>query len=139
MNDLDHNGTLSTQSPSATVELTADNFAQVTSLSGIVLVDCWAPWCRNCDEFAESYRKTAEKHPAQTFATLNTQDQKEVRKALGIQHVPALMVYRDGILLFQQPGSYDEKALGDIIAQADGLDMDMVRKELGAENGASRG
>ena len=132
MRDLDTNSKLPEERAGATIELTADNFAQVTSLSGIVLVDCWAPWCRNCDDFAKSYRRAAEGHPSQTFATLNTQDQKDVRTSLGIQHVPSLLVYRDGILLLQQPGSYDEAALSDIIDQAAALDMEIVRKELGA-------
>jgi thioredoxin 1 len=132
MNDMGSNDRLQAQSPNATVELTADNFTQVTSLSGIVLVDCWAPWCRNCDDFAKSYRRAAEKHSSHVFATLNTQDQKDVRKSLSIQHVPSLLVYRDGILLLQQPGSYDEAALSDIIDQAAALDMEIVRKELGA-------
>jgi len=132
MKDLGNSGGLPAETPSSTVELTAENFSQVTALSGIVLVDCWAPWCRNCDDFAKSYRKAAEQHPSHTFATLNTQDQKDVRTTLGIQHVPSLLVYRDGVLLLQQPGSYDEAALSDIIAQAAALDMDMVRKELGA-------
>ena len=120
----------SPRSSTSTVELNAGNFAQITSLEGVVLVDCWAPWCSNCDDFAKSYSRAAARHPANVFATLNTQEQKDVRAELGVQYVPSLLVYRDGLLLFQQPGSYDEDALNDIVHQAEGLDMDLVRKEI---------
>jgi thioredoxin 1 len=120
-----------------THEMTRDNFEALTSRDGIVLVDCWAPWCRNCDEFAETYRRSAAKHPDHAFVTLNTSEQKDVRTALGIQHIPSLLVYRDGLLLFAQPGSYDEATLDDIIAQTEGLDMDTVRAEMASQGSES--
>jgi thioredoxin 1 len=116
-----------------TVELNSQNYETVTSSEGIVLVDCWAPWCRNCDEFAEAFRRAAAKHPAHQFATLNTQEQRELRSVLSIKHVPSLMVYRDGVLLFQQPGNYDEAMLDKIVAQAEGLDMALLRAELASQ------
>jgi thioredoxin 1 len=112
------------------VEMNPGNFDDLTSSGGIVLVDCWASWCANCDEFAGEYRKAAARHPEHVFATLDTQEQRELRSALGIRHIPSLMLYRDGVLLFNQPGSYDEKTLDDIIAQAESLDMEKVRSEL---------
>jgi thioredoxin 1 len=125
--------------PNVTVNVSNDNFGAVTSREGLVLVDCWASWCRNCDEFAEHYRRAAAKHPKHLFAKLDTQEQKELRSALGIQHIPSLLLYRDGLLLFNQPGSYDEAALDDIIAQAESLDMDRVRAEMASEEGAPEG
>jgi thioredoxin 1 len=115
---------------SRTIELNSDNADEVTARDGIVLVDCWASWCRNCDGFAEAYRRAAERHPDHVFATLDTQEQKELRDSLGIRHIPSLLVYRDGVLLFKQAGSFDEATLDDIVAQARSLDMDLVRAEL---------
>jgi thioredoxin 1 len=115
-----------------TREMTQANFAEIISSDGIVLVDCWAPWCRNCDQFAEEYRKAANKHPAATFATLDTQEQKELRDQLGIQQIPSLIVFREGVLLFKQPGSFPQAELENIVAQAESLDMDEVRAELAA-------
>jgi thioredoxin 1 len=112
------------------IDLNEANFTEVTSRAGIVLVDCWAAWCRNCDDFGDAYSRAAEKHPDLTFATLDTQKQRELRLSLDIRHVPALMVFRDGILLFKQAGSFDEGALEDVIDQAGALDMDLVRAEL---------
>lgn len=113
-----------------TVEINVDNFDETTSTSGIVVIDCWAPRCRNCDGFGEAFRRVAARNPDPVFGTLNVQEQKDLRDALGIRHVPSLLLYRDGILLFNQPGSYDDATLDSIIAQAEGLDMDRVRAEL---------
>ena len=105
--------------------------------AGIVLVDCWAAWCRNCDEFAEEYRKASTKSPEVTFATLDTQDQKELREELGIQQIPSLIVFRDGVLLFKQPGSYPQAELEKIVAQAESLNMDEVRAALAAQENST--
>jgi thioredoxin 1 len=114
------------------VELNQENFREVTSQDGIVLVDCWAEWCRNCDEFAEAYGRVASRYPSHTFASLDTQKEKDLRGALGIQHIPSLMLFRDGLLLFNQPGNFDEATIGDVISQAESLDMDAVRAEIEA-------
>jgi thioredoxin 1 len=121
------------EEPDKTVELNPENFDALTSKEGILLVDCWAPWCGNCDQFAKLYRRVAARHPAHLFATLNTQEQEEIRSSLGIRHVPCLLLYRDGLLLFNQPGNYDETTLDDIISQAERLDMDVVRAEMNRE------
>jgi thioredoxin 1 len=116
-----------------TVEISPENYEDLTSGEGIVLVDCWAPWCGNCDQFAKIYRRVAGKHHSHTFATFNTQGQEELCSKLGVQHVPCLLVYRDGLLLFNQPGNFDESTMDDIIAQAEGLDMEVVRAEMTAQ------
>jgi len=113
-----------------TVELNSSNFEQITSKRGIVLVRGWASWCRNCDEFAEAFGRAAANHPDHVLATLDTQKEKDLRSALGIEHIPCLMVYRDGLLLFKQAGSYDENALNDIIAQAESIEMERVRAAM---------
>lgn len=119
-----------------TIEIKRDNFDEVVSRKGIVLVDCWASWCRNCDDFADAFRRSAFKHPDQVFGTLDTEDQKDLRNELGIEHIPSLLLYRDGVLLFKQPGSYDEATLDSIIAQAKSLDMNRVRAEMASMKGS---
>jgi thioredoxin 1 len=120
-----------------TAEMNADNFDALISKKGVVLVDCWAPWCGNCDQFAKVYRRVAARHPTHLFATLNTQEQEKIRDRLGIQHIPSLLLYRDGLLLFNEPGNYDEATLDDIITQAEGLDMEVVRAEMAAQQSDS--
>lgn len=112
------------------VELNSKNFGKVTCREGIVLVDCWAPWCRTCNDFAEAYSQAADRHSTHTFASLNTQDERELRESLDIQHLPSLIVFRDGVLLFQQPGNFSAESLDDIVEQTENVDMEMVRAEL---------
>lgn len=118
-------------------ELNEANLEQIIAREGIALVDCWAPWCRNCDDFGEVYERTAKRHPAHRFCSLDTEEQKKIRSVLGIQHLPTLMVFRDGLLLFKQAGSFDEEALASIIEQTASLDMDQVRFQLDAESSSS--
>jgi thioredoxin 1 len=112
------------------VELSADNFEATTSQDGIVLVDCWAPWCRNCDAFTKAYRQTAASHPDHVFATLNTAEQSDLSATLRVQHVPNLLVYRDGVMLLNEAGNYTAEMIEDLIQQAKGLDMVKVREEM---------
>jgi thioredoxin-like negative regulator of GroEL len=114
------------------VELSFENFGQVTYREGIVLVDCWAPWCRDCSDLADVFRDAAERHPEHTFATLNAHDERELRASLQIQNVPSLMLFRDGVMLFSQPGSYDAELLDEIVEHAASLDMEQVRADLAA-------
>jgi thioredoxin 1 len=79
------------------------------------------------------FSRVAERHPQHRFATFNTEQEPELVESLGISHIPTLMLYRDGLLLFQQPGYLDEEALDDVITQAESLDMAMVRAEIEAE------
>jgi len=114
-------------------ELTRTNFEQTVSKRGIVLVDCWATWCGACGGFEQTYKTVADRHPKHTFAKLDVGRYGEICSTLGLTHVPSLLLYRDGILLFKDSGSFDEATLNEIIDQAEKLDMDMVREELGVE------
>jgi thioredoxin 1 len=117
-------------------ELTRTNFEQTVSQKGIVLVDCWAEWCGACGGFDETYKTIADRHPEHTFAKLDVGRYREICSTLELSHVPSLLLYRDGILLFKDCGSFDEATLTGIIDQAEKLDMEVVREELGdAENG----
>lgn len=117
----------------AIVNLGSDNFNSTVSASGITLIDCWASWCVACSGFEPIYRRAAERHPKHTFAKLDTQTEKNLIKELGIEHIPSLLLYRDGILLFRQPGYYSEEQLEDIVQQAESLDMNEVRAHIDAE------
>jgi thioredoxin 1 len=109
------------------------NFEDSVSGGGIVLVDCWAGWCGACETFRPVYEKVAAKHPEVTFGSLDTGAEKSLVSKLGIEHIPTLLLYRDGILLFQQPGYYEEGEMEGILQQAETLDMDLVRSEIAAD------
>jgi thioredoxin 1 len=115
------------------IELNAGNFVSTVSQKGIVLVDCWAKWCGGCKTFSPLFAKVAAKHPEHTFGKLDTEAEKEITKKLEIKHIPTLLLYRDGLMLFHQPGNFDEKTLEGIITQAESLDMDQVRAEIARE------
>lgn len=115
------------------LNLTEDNFNELTLKDGIVMIDCWAEWCGACKTFNPVYERIAERYPDHTFVKLNTAIEKNLVEELGIKNIPTLMLFRDGVLLFQQPGYYEEDKLEDIIKQADTLDMDEVRAQIAAE------
>ena len=115
------------------VKLSQDNYRAILGQDGIVLVDCWASSCGACKILGPIYAKVAERYPQHTFAKLDTLAEDELVSTLGIAHVPTLLLYQDGILLFNQAGNFDEPRLEDIIAQAESLDMDMVRAEIERE------
>ena len=115
------------------VNLSQDNYRSILGQDGIVLVDCWASSCGACKVLGPIYAKVAERYPQHTFAKLDTLAEDELVSTLGIAHVPTLLLYQDGILLFNQAGNFDEPRLEDIIAQAEALDMDMVRAEIERE------
>ena len=117
----------------AIIDLNEDNFESVATGGGLVLVDCWASWCGACKDFAPVFERVAERHPEHTFCKYDTQENKEFTSALGIDNIPTLLLFRDGLLLFKQPGYYEEDKLDDIIGQAESLDMDEVRAAMAAE------
>lgn len=115
------------------VHLNSNNFRTVTSRDAIVMVDCWAGWCSVCESFNPIYEKVAEKYPNHTFAKLDTVAEKDLVSKLGIEHIPTLLLFREGFLLFQQPGYYEEDKLEDIIRQAESINMEEVRAHFEAE------
>jgi len=117
-----------------TVEVTKDNFKQVTEKDGIVLLDWWAAWCGPCKMFAPTYEKAAQKHPDITFGKIDTEASPELAGAFDIRSIPTLMVLRDKVLLFSQPGALPEAALEDLIRQVRALDMEKVRAEIAAQD-----
>lgn len=117
----------------ATIELTTDNFATHVESDGILFVDFWAGWCGPCQQFAPTYEAASEAHPDITFGSINTEEQQELSSAAGIGSIPTLMVFRDSILVFSQPGALPPQALDQVIAGVRGLDMVEVRREVEAQ------
>ncbi|MDF1477540.1 thioredoxin domain-containing protein [Leifsonia sp. H3M29-4] len=120
----------------ATVALTADGFGETVTAPGITLVDFWAEWCGPCRQFAPIFEAASEAHPEITFGKVDTEAERELAGAAGITSIPTLMAFRDGILVFSQPGALPAPALEQVIAAVEALDMDEVRakvQELGGE------
>jgi len=116
-----------------TVEFDKSAFeAAIVADNSFVLVDFWAEWCGPCRQFSPIYERVSDKHPDITFAKVDTEKEQELSAMAGIKSIPTLMMFRDGILLFNQAGAAPESALEDIIAQARNLDMNAIRAELAA-------
>jgi thioredoxin 1 len=120
----------------ATVEITSGNFKETVERDGIVLIDWWAGWCGPCRAFAPTYDKVAARHPDITFGKIDTEASPELAAAFEIRSIPTLMILRDQVLLFSQPGALPEAGLEDLIRQVRALDMEKVRAEIAAQQGA---
>ena len=113
----------------ATVEITKDNFEK-TIERGIVLVDWWAAWCGPCRAFAPTFEAASERHPDIVFGKIDTDAERQLAAGFAIRSIPTLMVLRDGILVFEQPGMLPAPVLDNLIVKVRALDMTLVRKQL---------
>lgn len=121
----------------ATVELTKDNFEQVVTGNDMVVVDFWAPWCAPCRSFAPTFEAASEKHEGVVFAKVNTEQEQDIAAAFNIRSIPTLMVFRENVILYAEPGALPPTALEEILDKAKSLDMQAVHKDI-AEQEAAR-
>lgn len=114
----------------ATTELTLETFESTVSKKGITIVDFWAEWCGPCKMFGPIFENASEQNPEITFAKVDTEAQQQLAGQAGISSIPTLMIFRDGILLFNQAGALPAPALDDLIGKVQELDMAQVHAEL---------
>ena len=114
----------------ATITLKQDNFDHTVENNDIVLVDFWASWCGPCRSFAPVFEAASEKYPDLVFGKINTEEEQGLAMQYQIRSIPTLMLFRERIILFMQPGALSASQLEDLITRAKALDMDAIRQEI---------
>jgi thioredoxin 1 len=117
----------------AVVELNSQNFEQTIKDNPFVIVDYWAPWCGPCRTFAPVFEKVSEDHPDVVFAKVNTEDEQQIAAHFQIRSIPTLMIFREQIIIFSQPGALPEGSFRQLIEKAKELDMAEVRRQVEAQ------
>ena len=123
----------------ATVEITKDNFEKVVTKNSMVILDFWASWCGPCKAFAPAFEAASEKYPDVVFGKINTEEQQELAGHFQIRSIPNVMLFREQIVLFSQPGAMPPAGIDSVIEQAKALDMDKVRAEIAEAEAQSGG
>ncbi|SRR6266702_675237 len=123
----------------ATVELTAENFESTIGGTGLALVDFWAAWCGPCRMFGPVFERMSEQYPDAVFGKVDTEAQQALAGSFGISSIPTLMIIRDNVIVYAQPGALPEAALEELITKALELDMDKVRASIAEHEGARAG
>ena len=121
----------------ATVTLTKDSFEQVVTDNKFVIIDFWAPWCGPCRGFAPVFEAASEEHPDIVFAKLNTEEEQELGATFNIRSIPTLMIFREKVIVFSQPGALPAKQFEELIIKARELDMAQVHKEIAEQKTAA--
>ena len=114
----------------ATIDISADNFEKTITDNDIVLVDFWADWCGPCKRFGPIYEKSSEQHGDVVYAKLDTDANQQLSGQLGIEGIPTLMAFREGVMVFNQAGALPGPALKEVVDAVKGLDMDVVHAEV---------